>query len=236
MRLKLIRRRLSVSAPRMIVRSHLPWPLRWALIAVVFGFSAAIAMWAFEFGKDIAGLDRDAKAELASLRVEVTRLQAEREKNLAIANTSESLLKTERAAQDTLAEQIKAIEAEKLALKGDLGFFEQLLPIVAGDGVSIRSLQAEPRAPGQLRYQLLVLQAGKRLPEFHGRYEITLAGMLDGKPWTFSPSDGPKRLQMKQYLRIEGMVDHPAQAVVKTIQVKVLDERGGVSASQTAKI
>ena len=67
MRWKLWRRRLSVSAPRMIVRSHLPWPLRWAVAAVVLGFSAAIALWAFEFGKDIAGLDRDAKAQVAQL-------------------------------------------------------------------------------------------------------------------------------------------------------------------------
>jgi len=37
MRWKLLRRRLSVSAPRMIVRSHLPWPLRWAV--------AALALW-----------------------------------------------------------------------------------------------------------------------------------------------------------------------------------------------
>ncbi|MBL8301163.1 MAG: hypothetical protein JNM26_00155, partial [Ideonella sp.] len=68
MRLKLLRRRLSISAPRMIVRSHLPWPLRWAVAALVLGFSAALALWAFEFGKSIAGLDRDAKLELAHLR------------------------------------------------------------------------------------------------------------------------------------------------------------------------
>jgi len=54
----------------MIVRSHLPWPLRWAVAAVVLGFSAAIALWAFEFGKDIAGLDRDAKAQAAQLEAE----------------------------------------------------------------------------------------------------------------------------------------------------------------------
>jgi len=44
MRLKLLRRRLSISAPRMIVRSHLPWPLRWAVVALMFGFSAALAL------------------------------------------------------------------------------------------------------------------------------------------------------------------------------------------------
>jgi len=236
MRWKLLRRRLSISAPRMIVRSHLPWPLRWALVAVVFGFSAAIAMWAFEFGKDIAGLDRDAKAELAKLRVDVAQLQTERERMLSIANTAESLLKTEKAAQDRLVQQIRQIEAENLALKGDLGFFERLLPAGASEGVNIRGLQAEAEAPGQLRFQLLVMQAGKTLPEFNGRYDITLSGTLDGRPWTFTPPGGPKPLQMKQYLRVEGIIDHPPQAVVKTAQVRVMDASGGVKATQSAKL
>ena len=231
-----MRRRLSVSAPRMIVRSHLPWPLRWAAAALMLGFSAALAMWAFEFGKDIAGLDRDAKVELAKLRVEVAQLQAERERTLSIANTAESLLKTEKVAQERLAQQVKQIEAENMALKGDLGFFERLLPARASEGISIRGLQAETKAPGQLRFQLLVMQAGKTLPEFNGRYDITLVGTLDGKPWTFTPPGGPRALQMKQYLRVEGMIDHPAQAVVKTVQVRVMDMSGGVKASQTAKL
>ena len=67
MKFRLIRRRLTISAPRMSVRSAMPWPLRWALAAIVFGFCAAIALWAFEFGKDIAGLERGAKEELADL-------------------------------------------------------------------------------------------------------------------------------------------------------------------------
>ena len=236
MRWKLLRRRLSISAPRMIVRSHLPWPLRWALIAVVLGFSAAIAMWAFEFGKDIAGLDRNATAELATLRAEVAQLQDERERMQAIANTADSLLKTEKAAQDRLVQQMKQIETENLALKGDLGFFERLLPAGASQGVSIRSLQAEAKAPGKVRYQLLVLQAGKTLPEFRGNYEVTLSGTLDGKPWSLAAAGGPKPLQMKQYLRVEGMIDHPVQAVVKNIQVRVMDASGGVKATQTAKV
>ena len=236
MRWKLLRRRLSISAPRMIVRSHLPWPLRWALVALVFGFSAAIAMWAFEFGKDIAGLDRDAKAELAKLRIEVAQLQAERERTLSIANTADSLLKTEKVAQERLAQQIKQIEAENMALKGDLGFFERLLPAGVSEGISIRGLQAEVKAPGQLRFQLLVMQAGKTLPEFNGRYEITLSGTLDARPWNFTPPGGPKPLQMKQYLRVEGMIDHPPQAVVKAVQVRVMDTSGGVKATQSAKL
>ena len=236
MRWKLLRRRLSITAPRMIVRSHLPWPLRWVVAALMLGFSAALALWAFEFGKSIAGLDRDAKAELNQLRIEVAQLSGEREKALSVANTADSLLKTERAAQEKLASQIKQIEAENLSLKGDLGFFERLLPAGAGEGLSIRSLQAEAMSPGQTRFQVLLMQAGRTMPEFNGRYEVSLGGTLDGKPWNFVSATGPKPLQMKQYLRLEGIVDHPRDAVVKTVQVKVMDASGAVRATQSAKV
>ena len=232
MRWKLLRRRLSVSAPRMIVRSHLPWPIRWAVAALALGFSAALAMWAFETGKGLAGLDTAAKEELSRLRIEVVQLREDREKALSIANTADSLLKAERTAQDKLAQQLRQTEAENLALKNDLGFFEKLLPAGAGDaGLSIRGLQAEAANERQLRYQLLLLQAGKARPEFSGRYEVTLTGTLDGKPW--SQPGGAQPLQVKQYRRVDGLIEHPPQAVIKTVTVKVTDARGAVLASHS---
>ena len=235
MRWKLFRRRLSISAPRMIVRSHLPWPLRWAVLALTFGFSAALALWAFEFGKDIAGLERGAKDELLQLRSEVQRLRDERERAQSIANTADSLLKTERATQDKLMQQIRQAEAEVLALKGDLGFFERLLP-AAGEGLAVRAMQAELVQPGQLRYQMLLMQSGKAPAEFKGRYELQAAGTLDGKPWTFALPAGPQPISLRQYARVEGRLDHPAAAVVKTLQVRVIDSKGGVRATQTVKL
>ncbi len=235
MRWKLLRRRLSVSAPRMIVRSHLPWPLRWAVAALMFGFSAALAMWAFETGKGLAGLDSAAKEELGKLRVEVAQLREEREKALSIANTADSLLKTERTAQEKLAQQLRQTEAENLALKADLGFFEKLLPAAAGEAaLSIRGLQAEAANEHQLRYQILLMQPGKSRPEFSGRYEMTLAGTLDGKPWTMP--GGAQPLQVRQYRRVEGLIDHPPQALVKTVTVKVTDARGAVLASHSVQM
>ena len=236
MRWKLLRRRLSISAPRMIVRSHLPWPLRWAIVALMFGFSAALALWAFEFGKDIAGFDRDSKAELARLRVEVAELREERQKTLSVANIAESLLKTEKAAQDKLAQSVKAVEAENMALKSDLGFFERLLPATATEGLVIRGLQAEVKSPGQLRFQMLVMQAGKAPAEFSGRYEVTLTGVLDGKPWSLVQPGGARPLQLKQYLRVEGMIDHPPLAVVKAVSVRVINKSGEAKATQTLKL
>ena len=235
-RWKALRRRYSIAAPRVIVRSHLPWPLRWALLALALGFSAALALWAFEFGKSIAGIDRGAKEELARLRVETAQLRDQRDKAQAIANTADSLLKMEKAAQDRLALQVKQIEAENLALKADLGFFEQLLPASGTEGVSIRGLQIEPLAAGQLRFQLLVMQAGRSPPEFDGSYTLTLAGTLGGRPWSQTVGDGPKELHLRQYLRVEGVIDVPAQAVVQSVQVSVADRRGAVKATQTLKL
>ena len=235
MRWKLFRRRLSISAPRVAIRSHMPWPLRWVVLAIAFGFSASLALWAFEFGKEIAGLERTSKEELTQMRTELETLRAERERAQSIANTADSLLKTERVTQDRLSQQLRQSEADVLALKADLGFFERLLP-TAGDGLAVRALQAEPIQPGQLRFQLLVMQSGRSPQEFKGRYEFQLAGTLDGKPWIFTPQPAQRALALKQYARVEGMLDHPNTAVVKSVQVRVLDGNGGVRASQTVKL
>jgi len=240
MRFKLLRRRLSISAPRMIVRSHLPWPLRWVMYAVALGFSAAIALWAFEFGKDIAGLDRSSKEEVARLKAELDGLREASERAQAIANTADSLLKAEKVAQERLAAQLKQTEAENLALKADLGFFERLLPVgggaATGGALVVRAFQVEPAARGQLRYQLLVMQNGKPSAPFEGRYEMTMSGELNGEPWSAGLPGGAKPLQVKQYARVEGRIDHPEGAVVKTVQVRVLNGSGAVMATQMAKL
>lgn len=239
MRWKLLRRRLSISAPRMIVRSHLPWPLRWAVYAVALGFSGAIALWAFEFGKDIAGLDRGSKAEVARLREELAGVRESAERAEAIATTADSLLKAERAAQERLAAQLKQVEAENLSLKADLGFFERLLPVAgaaSGQALLVRGFQAETAAPGQLRYQLLVMHNGKAGQAFEGRYEVSVAGQLGDQPWSGGLRGGSLPLQVKQYARVEGRIDHPPAAVIKTVQVRVLNGSGTVMATQMAKL
>ena len=238
MRWKLLKRRLSVSAPRMIVRSHLPWPLRWVALAVMFGFSAALALWAFEFGKEIAGLDRSAKAELLQLRAQAQQLKADRDAAVLIANTAESKWKTDSASFDSLVQQLKAAQAEVMRLKADLGFFERLMPLAAdAQGVSVRGLQLDAQETGRLRFQLLLMQPGKVPPDFQGRYEITLNGTLDGRAWTWiAPAVDNNNFSLKQYLRLEGMIELPAAAVVKTAVVKILDAQGAVKATHTTKL
>ena len=223
MRFRLLRRRLTISAPRMAVRSAMPWPFRWVVMAIVLGFCGAVALWAFEFGKNIAGLDTGSKEELAKLRVEVAQLRVERDNAQSVANTSGSLLTAERAAQDKLVAQIRLLETENRALRDDLGFFEKLIPASGAEGIAIRGLQAEKMGESQLRWQVLVIQPVKNAPEFNGKLEITLAGTLNGKPWVMPLPGGAQPLQLRQYRRIEGVVDLPPQAVVQNVSAKVVE-------------
>ncbi len=238
MRFRLFRRRLTISAPRMAVRSAMPWPLRWAVIALVMGFCAAIGLWAFEFGRQIAGFDGAAKDELLQLRAEAARLREERDRALAASATPGSLLTAALATQEHLTTKVRQLEADNRSLRDDLGFFEQLMPANAS-GLSIRSLQAEvlgdPQTRAQLKWQMLVMQPARKAPEFQGSLEITLSGLQNGKPWMMNLPGGAQALQFRQYRRLEGLVDLPPQAVVKSISAKVL-EGGATRAVQTVKL
>ena len=72
--------------------------------------------------------------------------------------------------------------------------------------------------------------------EFTGRYDLLLAGQLEGKPWTLALPGGARPLALKQYTRVEGMVELPAGAIVKSVQARVLDPKGAVRASQILKL
>jgi hypothetical protein len=236
MRFRLLRRRLTISAPTMAIRSNTPWPVRWVVAALMLGFCAALGLWAFEFGKDIAGLDSNTKEELAQLKQEAAKLREERDKAQSISNTSESLLTAEKAAQGKLTVQVKLLENENRALRDDLGFFEKLMPSGGAESIAIRGMQAEQLGGGtQIKWQVLVIQPGKNAPDFNGKIELTLGGTQLGKPWSMPMPGGIQNLQFKQYRRLEGVVDLPPQVVVKTLSAKVT-EGSATRAVQSIKL
>ncbi len=213
----------------------MPWPLRWAGVAIVLGFCAAISLWAFEFGKTIAGLETGAREELQRLRGDAAKLREERDKAQSVLNTSHSLITAERTTQERLMAQIKMLELENRALRDDLGFFERLLPSSGSDGLAIRGLHAEVVAGTQLKWQILVMQPAKNAAEFKGKLDINVSGLLNGKPWTMELPGGAQPLQFRQYRRIEGMLVLPDQAVVKNVSAKIM-EGAATRAVQSVKL
>ncbi|MDB5752857.1 MAG: hypothetical protein JWP65_3278 [Ramlibacter sp.] len=227
MRFKLLRRRLTISSPRMAIRSSMPWPLRWAGVAVWLGFCAAMSLWAFELGRELADVDDKAKEELLRLRADNGKLQSDRDRVQSILNTSGSAITSERAAQERLAAQIRTLQAENRTLRQDLGLFEKLMPAHGTEQVAIRGLQAEVLSGTQLKWQVLVIQPLKNAPEFRGMLEVSVSGTLRGKPWMMPVPGGAQPLQFRQYRRVAGMADLPPDAVVQNVSARVLE--GAVS-------
>ncbi len=226
----------------MSVRSALPWPLRWAAAAVVLGFCAAIGLWAFEFGKEIAGVDDGRVEYLARLERDVSELKQqlsgmkeERDQALAMANASTTMMTAEKAAQERLSTLNKQLEADNQRLRDDLGFFEKLIPTVGSEALAIRGLQAEVQDGRQVKWQVLVIQPLKNAPEFNGRLELSFTGLQAGSPWSANLPGGAQAIKLRQYARAEGVFDLPPQTLLKGVSVKVMDGNV-VKATQSIKL
>ena len=88
---------------------------------------------------------------------------------------------------------------------------------------------------GKLKWQVLVIQSNKNPHEFSGRLEMSFTGFLNGKPWSAALPGGAQVIELRQYGRIEGEFEVPAQVVVKGLTAKVLDG-AAVRASQSIKL
>lgn len=234
-RLRLWRRRLTISAPRMAIRSALPWPVRWLMGGLVLGLSAALALWAFEFGREIAGLDRHSRDELQQLRTDNERLQAALDRAQSVANTAENLLTAERTAQAQLVAQLRNLEETNRQLSRELGFFEQLMPASGAAPVSIRGLRAQRVDATRVSWQVLVVQPARNAAEFRAELELTLTGTLDGKPWTYRDTGAKRPVAIRQYVRLQGDSVVPAQAVVQSVTVRLM-QGNQAALTQTVKV
>jgi hypothetical protein len=200
-------------------------------------------LWAFEFGREIAGIEGGTQAELVRLRERVTALDAElaqtrvqRDEAQSVANTANTLITTEKVSSEKILTQLKSLEDENRRLKDDLGFFEKLAPSLGAEGVTLRALQGDIQADGKIRWQVLLIQAKKNPAEFSGHLEVAFVGVLNGKPWIGAVS-GPCGVPVKllQYGRIQGLYEVPAQVQIKSLTVKLF-EGSTLRATQSAKM
>lgn len=240
MKLRLWRRRMSVSSPKMTIRTRTPWPMR-ILIVLAATLAGAIGMWIYDAG-GFSGVDpENIRAQLSQYKAQVQQISAERDQLSTTANAAESQLNIERSAQNQLAAQVKALLAENTRLKEDLAFFESLLPNATGPaGISIRRLKIDEIAPNQLRYRLLIMQGGKGDRRFVGSLQLMVTTLQDGKSamMTFpaAPSEQDKfKLSFMHYQRVEGVLMLPEGAEAKQVQARVL-ENGQVRVQQAANL
>ena len=228
--LRWLKNRFGVGAPRVAVRTHMPWYMRWALLACV---AAAIggASWAtYYFGSEFAGFR---KSEIEGEMKRLNELAAKQEADLAEARKtlaiSESQRKIESATYGDLAKQVKALSVENAALKDDLAFFQSLLPVLGkDDAVAINRFKLEPDAmPGEYRYRMLLIQGGQRPGDFQGYIQLVITAQQGAQKvvLTLPPENDAKaqqfQLNFKSFQRVEGTFRVAPGTVVKNIQVRV---------------
>ncbi len=243
---KKFRQRFGISAPRVAVRTHVPWYLRWLLLAVLLAFSVALAAWMYDAGRRFAGFDRgEVQDELGSLRRELEGTRGELARLRAIANAADSKLSIERTAQVQLGRQIRLLEQDNARLREDLAIFENMLSADAkgSHALSIQRLKVEPDGlPGEYRFRMLLLAGNRKdRSDFQGRLELLVGVQQEGGSAIIlvpdrAAADAPAfKLAFRNFSRVEGTFRVDPKAKVGTVQVRVF-EAGTAQAKATQSV
>lgn len=243
-----MRRRMTIAAPKMSVRTHIPWYWRGLIWILVLSISIATAAWMYDAGRKFAGFDRnEVQQELTDLRALSVKLTAENAALKADTNAAGSRLSIEQTAQRHLADQVKALGMDNTRLKEDLVLFEGMVATDRKEGsFAINNFKVDIDK-GRLRYRMLLsrgartgsILGGNQEPEFAGRVEFHLFENLAGSTMggkSYAPAGGMIRLpsteeagadnyrvKFRYFQRLEGELALPAGSNPKQIQVRLLE-------------
>ncbi|RXZ33289.1 hypothetical protein D9O50_14425 [Oxalobacteraceae bacterium CAVE-383] len=239
---------MSISAPKMTIKSHLPWSVKIVFMVIGALVVGVVAYLVFSQEQSfVPGNSSGAEANderVAALTAQVKQLTEERDSYSTTVNASESQRNIQRATENQMASQVKTLETENAKLKEDLAFFESLLPTNIGvQGITIQRFKAELGDSGRLRYRLLVMQGqnpnGAHL--FAGNLQLSVTVLQQGQSKTINfPAPGGAdagtfALSFKYYQRLEGDLTLPEGATVKSVQARVL-EKGQLRAQQAVNL
>jgi hypothetical protein len=225
-------RRFSISAPRLAVRPHLPWYLRWSLLMLA-GLAAAWLVWrAFGVGLELAGFHREmTEDELSRLNQQVSTLEAENAKLSSQLIEIERQMQMEHSANTEMERQLRGLNDEKAHLNEDLAFFQNLTQ--SGnreENVSIQRLKVvHDMLPDEYHCSMLLVQSGQRPKDFHGKLQLVINGMIDGQrsvqviPDDKSAENAEYQLEFKYYQRIERTFKLPSGMSFESMQIRVYE-------------
>ncbi len=140
-----VRQHFGISAPKMAVRTHLPWWGRAAIAGTLLALVAGMWWWGFDFGQIFGGFNRKAvEAQLATAEADAQRY-AQESAALRQANSAlETELAMTRGAQAALSKQVVELTQENQQVREELAFLQKLVADSSKPvGVSIPRLVVE---------------------------------------------------------------------------------------------
>lgn len=229
------RRKFSISAPRLAVRPHVPWYVRWAIALPVVLVVVLIVWWAYDSGLELAGFHRgQAEQELSELHDRVAFLEEENAKLANQVAAYERQGQIEEASSQGVETQLKSLHDENARLKEDLLFFQNL-PLTGSREaeLSIHRLKIEADSlPGEYFCRMLLVQSvQQRGKAFQGSMQLVVNGEQDGRkvvlqfPQENSPAEAAAyQLSFKYYQRVDKGFKLPPEMKVESVQVRVFEK------------
>jgi hypothetical protein len=212
----------------MAVRPEVAW--QWRSLRLALAVAAAWLLLSIFGGKGLSY--RQAETDVSSLQSQVEGQETELTELRAQAARNERQLQMERAAAADLAKQLKALTFENAKLKEDLAFFQSLMSTPAARegaiNVSRFRLLPEPVA-GEYRYQVLLVQSGRRMTEFHGKLQFIIDAQQNGRKLAIVvPAETERdareyQLNFKFFQRVEGTLRLSPGTVLNSVQLRVYE-------------
>lgn len=240
-----VRQHFGISAPKMAVRTHLPWWSRGALLATLLVVIAGMWWWGFDFGQIFGGFNRkEIEQRLTTLEADVDKYRGEATELRARNSALESEQSMNRGTQEALTKQATELAGENAQLKEELAFLQKLVSDSSKTvGLQIQRLTVEPDGEDMWRYSVLVVRGGNPNDEFSGN--VVLQATLAAGAWAGAvpkiillPDDDPATastltLKFKYYQRVEGRFRVPAGARVTGVSARAYE--AGQSAPRAAR-
>lgn len=235
MLIRKLKRKFGISAPRLAVRLHVPWYVRWAIVLPFVLVAAGLVWWAYDSGLEFAGFHRgQAEQELTQLREQSAALKAENARLSSQAASFERQAQIEHAANLETGKHLKGLNEENARIQEDLAFFQGLTSSGKHEAeLSMQRLKVEhDTLPDEYRYRLLLVQSGsERAKAFQGSLQLLVNTLHNGEktvmvfPQKNAPEDATYQLNFKYYQRVERSFQLPPNTSVESIQVRIF-ERG----------
>ncbi len=227
-----VKRSFGISAPKLSIRLHIPWYLRWSMTLPFVLAALGLAWWAYGSGLEFAGFQRgEAQEELKKLRVQVAKLSAENvQLNIQVAQY-ERKIQIEQASNQEVSKQQKALSDENISLKEDLVFFQNLTAMHGKEGeLEVHRLRLErDKMPGEYHMRMLLVQSGQRAKEFSGSYQLVATVMKNGQRTTLlfpkdTAGNSQSRLSFKYYQRVERSIQLPQDVQLESLQLRIFEQ------------
>lgn len=229
-----IRSNFGMGASRMSIRVQTAWYWRWLGNLFVMAVVGGAVWWLMQNTYRITGSGQEeARQQAASLAEDNRRMRLELEAARGSLVERDRQLQIEKASQTELARTVVQLQEENAALKEDLGFLRRLMSSGATpEGIAVSDLKVEREAkPNEFRYRMLLVQGGQRKQDFRGRVQI-VARIARGSALSTQtyPEVDPGEagaFEFRFYHRVEGRFAIPEDAVLRSVDVRILAVPGG---------